>query len=368
MKKAFWNFKTEDGETMVGKRKRAAALLLSLSMLVSVLTGCGVNGDSVKVVLTTGFDKDEVFRIETISCTLPEMMVYLTNIQNQYESVYGTEIWNINLGDMTLEQNVKDIALAQIAQIKTMNLMAEKYQVELTKEEKEQAEYIAKVYYASLNETEIEAMGVSQEIIEGLYREYALANKVYQYIIKDINPEISDDEARTIKVQQILLKTYATDGTGRKIEYTEKAKEDTYKTACEVWEKAMAGEDFDELIRHYSEGEKSTCSFGKGEMDPAFEKAAFNLGTGEISEIVESEEGYHIIKCISTFDKEETDSNKIKIVEQRKKEVFSQEYDAFVETLTRKLNEELWAGIGFIHDENVKTSDFLEIFNSGFEF
>lgn len=350
-------------------KKRTAVLLLFLSLLVSVLAGCGsIGGDGVKVVLTTGFDKDEVFRIETISCTLPEMMVYLTNIQNQYEGAYGTEIWNIDLGDMTLEQNVKDIALAQIAQIKTMNLMAEKYQVELTKEEKERADNIAEVYYASLNETEIEAMGVDRKTIEGLYEEYALANKVYQYIIKDINPEISDDEARTIKVQQILLKTYATDGTGRKIEYTEKAKEDTYKTACEVWEKAMAGEDFDELIRHYNEGEKSTCSFGKGEMDPAFEKAAFNLGTGEISEIVESEEGYHIIKCISTFDKEETDSNKIKIVEQRKKEVFGQEYNAFVETLTGKLNEELWESISFIHDENVVTSDFLEIFNASFEF
>ena len=362
------DFETEDGETMLRKSKKAAALLFALSFFMSLLAGCGSGGDGMKVVLTTGFRKDEVFRIESVSCTLPEMMVYLTNIQNQYESVYGTEIWNINLGDMTLEQNVKDIALAQIAQIKTMNLMAEKYQVGLTKEEKEQADYLAKVYYASLNETEVEAMGVSQETIENLYREYALANKVYQYIIKDINPEISDDEARTIKVQQILLKTYATGGTGRKIEYTEKAKEDTYKTACEVWDKAMAGEDFDELIRHYNEGEKSTCSFGKGETEPAFEKAAFNLGTNEISEIVETEEGYHIIKCISTFDKEETDSNKVKIVEQRRKEVFGQEYDAFVETLTRKLNEELWESIGFIHDENVRTADFWDVFNNGFAF
>ncbi|MCM1175692.1 MAG: peptidylprolyl isomerase [Blautia sp.] len=355
--------------SMVKRRKRAAALFLAVSVLLSVLTGCGSGGaDGVKVVLTTGFGRDEVFRIETISCTLPEMMVYLTNIQNQYESVYGSEIWNINLGDMTLEQNVKDMALAQIAQIKTMNLMAEQYEVKLTEEEKEQAEAIAKAYYASLNETEIEAMGITRNIVERLYEEYALARKVYQYIIKDINPEISDDEARTIKVQQILLKTYATDGMGRKIEYTEKAKEDTYQTACEVWEKAAAGEDFDELVRRYNEGEKSTDSFGKGETDPAFEKAAFNLGTGEISDIVETEEGYHIIKCISTFDREETDSNKVKIVEQRKEEVFGQEYDAFVETLTRKLNEELWESVGFIHDENVTTSDFLELFNSNFEF
>lgn len=349
-------------------RIKAVTAVLMLCIMVFHLTGCGSNhADSVKVVLTTGFGKDEIFRIETVSCTLPEIMVYLTNIQNQYESAYGEEIWNIDLGGMTLEENVKDIALAQIAQIKTMNLMAKQYQVELAEEERQQVRNAAKAYFGSLNETEIGAMGVSEDTIDSLYTEYAVAKKVYQYIIKDINPEISDDEARTITVQHILLKTYALDGTGQKIEYTQNAREDAYKTACEVWDKAAAGEDFDELIRHYSEDDKSTYSFGKGEMDPAFEKAAFNLGTGEISDIVESEYGYHIIKCISTFDKSETDSNKVKIVEQRKEEVFGQEYDAFVGTLTRKLNDELWENVHFIHDEQVVTSDFFDVYNDYFD-
>lgn len=352
---------------IIKMKKKTAALLLCLCMAVPNLAGCGAgNADGVKVVLTTGFQKDEIFRIETISCTLAEIMVYLTNIQNQYERVYGTQIWEINLGDITLEQNVKDIALAQIAQIKTMNLMAEKYQVELTDEEKMKAENAARTYFDSLNETEIEAMGVDEGTIGKLYREYALAGKVYQYIIKDINPEISDDEARTITVKHILFKTFAMDGTGKKIEYTEKAREDVYRTACEVWERARDGEDFDELVRHYSDDDRTTYSFGKGETDPAFEKAAFNLGTDEISNVIETEYGYDIIKCISTFDKEETDSNKIKIVEKRRDEVFGQEYDAFVGTLTRKLNEELWESVSFIHDENVATLDFFDVYHDFF--
>ena len=42
-------------------------------------------------------------------------MVYLTNSQNQYESVYGPEIWKANAEGVTLEQNIKDTALARIA-------------------------------------------------------------------------------------------------------------------------------------------------------------------------------------------------------------------------------------------------------------
>ena len=353
---------------MRGSRlRRPAGLLLAAGICLSALCGCGDSeGVGTKVVLTTGFNKDEIFRIETSACTLPEIMVYLTNIQNRYESVYGSEIWNTNVDGVTLEQNVKDIALAQIARIKTMNLMAGRYEVELSDEEKAQAENAANAYYSSLNSTEIELMDVSEKTISELYREFALAEKVYQYTIKDINPEISDDEARTITVQHILIKTYALDGTGKKIEYTVQAKQNAYREACEVLELAKEGEDFDELIRKYSEDDKGTYSFGKGEMGETFETAAFNLGKDEISDIVETEFGYHIIKCLNTFDKDETDANKVKIVDQRRAEAFGQEYDAYVETLTRNLNEELWDSVGFIHNENVKTMDFFEVYSQYF--
>lgn len=344
-----------------------AVFLLAAGVLAGSFAGCG-SGDGIgtKVVLTTGFDKDEVFRIETSSCRLPELMVYLTTIQNRYESVYGREIWETNADGVTLEENVKNIALAQIAQIKTMNLMAEQYEVDLDEEEMARAENAAKAYYETLGEREIELMGVSEKTIKALYTELARAEKMYQYTIKDINPEISDDEARTITIQHILIKTYALDGTGKKVEYTEAARQEAYAEAREVLDLAKDGEDFDDLIRKYSEDDKSTYSFGKGEMEEAFETAAFNLGTGEISDVVETEFGYHIIKCINTFDREETDANKIKIVEQRRKEAFGREYDAYVETLTRNLNEELWDTVNFIHDESVDTQNFFEVYASYF--
>lgn len=337
---------------------------MAAGLLLISLTGCGGSGGGfgTKVVLTTGFDKDEIFRIETNSCKLPELMVYLTTIQNRYENVYGREIWETKADGVTLEENVKNIALAQIAQIKTMNLMAEKYEVKLSDEEEARAENAAKAYYETLGKREIELMGVTEKTIRALYTELARAEKMYQYTIKDINPEISDDEARTITIQHILIKTYALDGTGKKIEYTQEAKKEAYRRALEAMRLAKDGEDFDALIRRYSEDDKSTYSFGKGEMEETFETAAFNLGTGEISDVVETEFGYHIIKCISTFDKEETDANKIKIVEQRREEAFGQEYDAYVETLTRNLNEELWDTVNFIHDEEVNTQNFFEVY------
>ena len=360
--------KSEVMEAVKRKTGKWLAICMTGIMCLGILTGCREKEDSnTKVVLTTGFEKNEIFRIESISCKLPEIMVYLTTAQNQYESVYGSEIWEANVEGITLEQNVKDTALARIAQIKTMNLLAKEYGVELSDQEKSTAAEAAGIYYGSLNEKERELMGVTENTIVELYSEYALANKVYNFIIRDINPEISDDEARTITVQHVLIKTYALDGAGEKIEYTEAAKADAYATALEVLRLAREDTDFEELIEKYSEDNKGTYSFGKGDMEKSFEDAAFNLETGEISDIVETKYGYHIIKCINTFNRAETDANKVKIVEERKKEVFGQEYDTFVKSLTRNLNEDLWNNVSFIHDSEVVTTDFFDVYGEYFK-
>lgn len=339
--------------------------------IVLFLVGCGSREDGEKegkkIVLTNGFDKNEVFRIETASCSLPEVRVYLTNTKNQYESIYGSQIWETKLGSTTLEENVKETVLAELAQIKVMNLLAEKYEVVLTAEEQELAGKAAKEYFSTLNEAEIMALEVTEELITRMYEEYAIADKVYRYIIKDINPEISDDEARTITVEHILIKTYSLDHNGKRVPFEEAEKRAAYGKAQQVLEEIQAGEDFSSLVSKYNEDNKSIYSFGKGETDTGFEKAAFNLGTDEVSDIVETEYGYHIIKCINTFNREETDANKIKIVEQRRKEVFSQEYDAFADSLTRNLNTELWESVGLTHDEQVTTTEFFGIYDTWFE-
>ena len=351
------------------KKINKTALISILMATVFFLTGCTnplMTSESPQIVLTTGFKNNEIFRIENMSCTLPEIMVYLTNTQNQYSGVFGNEIWEVQMQGANLKENIKQTVLARIAQVKAMNLLALEHGVSLDSGEIKLAKKAAKEYFDSLNQTEIDAMGVTLEILETMYIEYATANKLYQDIIKDINPEISDDEARTITVSHILLKTYTLNGLDEKIEYSDERKAEVYAKMEGILLEAQNGADFDELIRKYSEDSTAVYSFGKGETDPAFEAAAFELGNNEMSGIVESESGYHIIKCLNTFNQEETDINKIAIVEKRKKEVFQEEYNAFVSTLTKNINNELWDTVTLIENDKVTTNSFFHTYHSVF--
>lgn len=78
-------------------------------------------------------------------------------------------------------------------------------------------------------------------------------------------------------------------------------KEEKLALAQSILERAKNGEDFDALVAEFNEDPGATeagYTFGPGEMLPEFEATAFALKIGEISDIVETSYGYHIIKRI----------------------------------------------------------------------
>lgn len=105
-------------------------------------------------------------------------------------------------------------------------------------------------------------------------------------------------------------------------------------------EKLKNGEDFGALAKEYSEGPSNVKNgdlgyFGSGQMVKPFEDAAFAMKPGEISEIVETQFGYHLIKVTdkkpaTTVAYEEV---KQKINQHLKQEKSKSEVEAYIKKL-----------------------------------
>ncbi|MEI9951110.1 MAG: peptidylprolyl isomerase [Pseudomonadota bacterium] len=81
-----------------------------------------------------------------------------------------------------------------------------------------------------------------------------------------------------------------------------RSKAEARERAEEAHKRALAGEDFVALVKQYSDepgaGDRGgdLGKFDRGSMVPAFANAAFALKVDEISTVVETQFGYHVIK------------------------------------------------------------------------
>jgi peptidyl-prolyl cis-trans isomerase D len=123
------------------------------------------------------------------------------------------------------------------------------------------------------------------------------AREKIQISPEDIQRSYDDNQQQystpeQVRASHILLKTDGKDEAAVK------------KQAEELLAKARAGADFAQLAKQYSEDDTSKVKggdldyFGKGQMVPEFDKVAFSMTPGQISDLVKTQFGYHIIKLI----------------------------------------------------------------------
>ena len=335
--------------------KGKTGVLLILIMLSAAITACGKDAnDQQQIIITTGFEEDELFFIGDNKCYMPEARLYIRTLETSYEDMFGTEIMSRELNGINVSDKLTGLALSRLAQVKAMNLLAAERGLTLTEREEEKCVQAADRYMRSLSEADIRDLDIDYDMLLHMFEEYALADKVYNDITGDINPEISDDEARTITVKVI-----AVDG---------KDQAEALQIANMIYSQVSDGRDLDAAADEYEEATVSKYSFGKDtdEFPEDFVDTCFKLAADEISTPIMKDNTAYIVQCISSFEQEDTDANKLRIIAKRKSEAFDQVYNDFVSGLYSNFNDTLWDDQMFLDRRLDSTDDFFRVYEDVF--
>jgi peptidyl-prolyl cis-trans isomerase C len=157
-------------------------------------------------------------------------------------------------------------------------------------------------------EIQLAQMGISMDAFREQVRQATAIQKLLETDIY-ARTEVSDKEARIffennpqffkkpeeVKASHILIQVKADDDEEKKLAAKQKIET--------IQEKLTAGEDFAELAKTFSEGPSGANGgdlgyFDRKKMVKPFSDAAFALEPGQISDIVQTRFGYHLIRVI----------------------------------------------------------------------
>ncbi len=319
--------------------KKTVNILLCIVLVMVFFSGC-----TRKIYLSAGLKDNEIFKLSGYTCTVGQMNIILSGIMADYEEVFGKELWQQAFSKGTFSDKLKNQAFSNMIDLYSLRCMADKESFIVTNEEKEAIALATDKFLEGLEQETIDTLQIQRSDVEVLYTNFILVENLYEKYTSEVNVEISDSSARVIRVQSIFTKDKV--------------------NAEEAYSQVTSGKDFSTIATKYSEDDTVEYTFGRGSMIEAYENVAFKLSIGEISEIIETEDGYYIIKCVSDYLEKETIKNKEKMIEQYKQDTFLEEYKPVKEKLSYELNDKVWKNISADHS----TSGIKGFYESFYEF
>lgn len=302
-KKRIKDIQRERQKTRISKKGKIGAII---GAIVAVL---GFTAWLLFFYLGVGFDLTKTYaKFDSGKVTQKEMDTYMDFLKNQDPASIPEKT---DPQYTVLQQNLLD----SIIVMKIIESYAEKNNINVS--EKEVADEISaliKNYESEAAfEKDLKDKNLSRSFLNEQVKSQLLRDKVFAQATKDVavsdeeTKKYYDDNAETlfmvpeqVKVSHILIKFAIPEGA----ELNDTIKAEAKTKITDIQEQLNNGADFAELAKQYSEDTASAVNGGdigfisKGQTVPEFEEAAFALEVGQVSGIVESTFGYHIIKCI----------------------------------------------------------------------
>jgi len=247
--------------------------------------------------------------VDRIVATVNEEIITISELDELVEPI--SDQYRARFGESELSQKINQVRadiLDQMVNDKLIQQEAGRCQIKAGEDEVDQAIERLKARFSSKEEFE-EAMLAQGTTLEDLREKYRSELMVMKLMDREVRSKVSVSQSEVeayydehkdqmrepeeIKVRHILIK--ATD------QDTEEVRQEALELAKKLLAELRAGADFAQLAREYSKCPSAPNGgdlgfFSRGQMVTEFEDVAFRLKVGEISDVVQTRFGYHIIK------------------------------------------------------------------------
>jgi parvulin-like peptidyl-prolyl isomerase len=264
-------------------------VLFGFAMLALLAAGCGgtttasLGSDDVAVVGDQQVSKDQ----------FQQLMARAQKSYDQQKRPFP------KAGSTEYEQ-LKGQAITFLVQQAEVDSQAKKLGVDINddKVDKEIARYKKQFYGGSdaRYEKAVKQQGLTDQQARDAIREQLVSQALFKKLTSDV--KVSDSD---IKQYYDTHKTQYVQPESREVRHilvTKKALADS------LYQQLKGGANFAKLAKQYSKDPGSAAKGGKltvskGQTVPQFDKAAFSLKTGQLSQPVHTQYGYHIIQALS---------------------------------------------------------------------
>ncbi len=270
-------------------------MLLAMILCISVLGGCGANRGDSEVVATAGD--------ETVTAGELRYAIAVVKAQSvgQLQGADVEEFWNTSKDGKDAETYIREKGLELILDLAVEAQAAKNAGINVTSDEVD--EYL-KTNQSAIDQAK-ESYGVDEAIVREILRKQMFYSKYVERVLMNL-PEFTPDDATLEKLfsenflkAQHILKMNVNETTGEPLP---QAEADAKRAELEaLLQQARNGADFQALMEANSEDPGSKESpegyvFAEGEMVPEFYEGTLAIEPNQISDIVETSYGYHIIK------------------------------------------------------------------------
>lgn len=267
--------------------RTATRPLILLTCIVLVASACGPGGNPASAAEVNG---------ESIPVSV---------VESRYDTVATNPQFADQLGndpDGTLTAQVQAQILTELIQAELWEQGAADLGIEITEADVDarRDDLIEEVGGQDAFDDLVEQSGLTEDDLQREIRNIAVRERVEEQLTADL--EVSDDE----------VEEFYEENREQRYELVEARHilTETQAEADAVLERLDDGEDFGEIAQEVSvdpgSGERGgdLGEFGRGQMVPEFEQAAFDAEIGEVVGPVESQFGFHVIEVTGRVEQE----------------------------------------------------------------